>query len=164
MSVGLGKRGARFPPPLRPALGGVVARLATEKPNSNPIAAGKHKASSSGSSSSVKEDESHGDRVAADAPFPLGLQIPWRSSCSCSQRGQEKLGGSSPRAFIPLSCFSTNCSACCFPVQVPCSWPPSHAKNRRPSSSPASPTALQLLEGFFLAASACFAVSCSAFE
>jgi hypothetical protein len=37
----------------------------------------------------VKEDESHGDRVAADAPFRVGLQIPSRSSCCCSQRGKE---------------------------------------------------------------------------
>lgn len=38
-------------------------QLATQKPDSNPIAAGKHKAAM------VKEDEGHGDRVAADAPF-----------------------------------------------------------------------------------------------
>jgi hypothetical protein len=56
--VGLGKRGACFPPSVP-----VWWQLATQKPDSNPIAAGKHKAAM------VKEDEGHGDRVAADAPF-----------------------------------------------------------------------------------------------
>lgn len=109
----------------------------------------------------------HGDRVVtAAAPFRVGLQIPWRCSCSHSpvparttskRRARTKLGGSSsaPGVRIPLP-FFTNCSGCCFPAPAFGSWPPSHAKNRRSSCSPASPTALLLVEGFSLAASACF--------